>query len=197
MEHSPNLNTVIMVEEVFRDMDESVISIAELKRRLPRKVNHNKLKTILGYLEESNKILFTLNGITWIFNQNPNLRRAISKGLELEPEPESEPELEPEPEPLPVPEPEPEPTPMTMKDAAIKILKDAGGPMSSSDIFMEAIKRKYIKETTNRNVFVSILHGRPGKRYFVKVSRGVFDLPDREDVESEPGQYIKVNRSGD
>ena len=185
MEHSPNLNTVIMVEEVFRDMDESVISIAELKRRLPRKVNHNKLKTILGYLEESNKILFTLNGITWIFNQNPNLRRAISKGLELEPEPESEPELEPEP------------TPMTMKDAAIKILEDAGGPMSSSDIFMEAIKRKYIKETTNRNVFVSILHGRPGKRYFVKVSRGVFDLPDREDVESEPGQYIKVNRSGD
>jgi hypothetical protein len=83
LEHAPNLNTVIMVEEVLRSMDESVITIAELKRRLPRKVNHNKLKIILRYLEESNKILFTTDGITWIFNSNPNLRRAISQGLEL------------------------------------------------------------------------------------------------------------------
>ena len=82
-EHSPTLNTVIMVEEVIRNMDESVITVAELKRRLPRKVNHNKLKIILRYLEESNKILFTTDGITWIFNPNPNLRKAISMGLEL------------------------------------------------------------------------------------------------------------------
>ena len=83
LEHSPTLNTVIMVEEVLRNMDESVITVAELKRKLPRKVNHNKLKIILRYLEESNKILFTADGITWIFNPNPNLRRAISRGLEL------------------------------------------------------------------------------------------------------------------
>ncbi|MBN1389402.1 MAG: hypothetical protein JXA22_02045 [Candidatus Thermoplasmatota archaeon] len=82
-EHSPTLNTVIMVEQVIRNMDESVITVAELKKRLPRKVNHNKLKIILRYLEESNKILFTVDGITWIFNSNPNLRKAISKGLEL------------------------------------------------------------------------------------------------------------------
>jgi hypothetical protein len=83
LEHSPTLNTVIMVEQVLRTMDESVITVAELKRKLPRKVNHNKLKIILRYLEESNKILFTADGITWIFNPNPNLRRAISQGLEL------------------------------------------------------------------------------------------------------------------
>ncbi len=82
-EHSPTLNTVIMVEEVIRNMEGSVITVAELKRKLPRKVNHNKLKIILRYLEESNKILFTTDGITWIFNPNPNLRKAISKGLEL------------------------------------------------------------------------------------------------------------------
>ncbi len=82
-EHPPTLNTVIMVEEVLRNMDESVITVAELKRRLPKKVNHNKLKTILRYLEESNKIAFTVDGITWIFNPNPNLRKGISKGLEL------------------------------------------------------------------------------------------------------------------
>jgi len=82
-EHPPTLNTVIMVEEVLRNMDESVITVAELKRRLPKKVNHNKLKTILRYLEESNKIAFSVDGITWIFNPNPNLRKAVSKGLEL------------------------------------------------------------------------------------------------------------------
>ncbi len=82
-EHSPTLNTVIMVEETLRNMDKSVITIAELKRLLPKKVNHNRLKTILRYLEESNKILVTIDGITWIFNPDPRLKEAISKGLEL------------------------------------------------------------------------------------------------------------------
>jgi hypothetical protein len=80
---SPNLKTILMVEEVLKEMDDSIITVAELKRRLPKKVNHNKLKIILRYLEESNKVLFTTDGLTWIFNSNPNLRREISKGLEL------------------------------------------------------------------------------------------------------------------
>ena len=82
LEHSPTLNTVIMVENTLRNMEESVISIAELKRKLPKQVNHNTLKIILAYLEESNKIAVTIKGITWIHNPNPNLRKAISKGLE-------------------------------------------------------------------------------------------------------------------
>jgi hypothetical protein len=82
-EHPPTLNTVIMVEDVLRNMEESIITIAQLKRKLPKQVNHNKLKTILRYLQESNKIVLTVDGITWIFNPNPNLRKAISKGLEL------------------------------------------------------------------------------------------------------------------
>ena len=73
-EHSPTLNTVLMVEEVLREMDESVITQAELKRRLPRQVNHYTLRTILRYLEESNKILTTVDGITWIFNPDPSKR---------------------------------------------------------------------------------------------------------------------------
>ena len=81
--HWPTLNTVIMVEGVFKNMEESVVSIAELKRKLPRQVNHNTLMLILQYLEESNKILFTTRGITWIHNTNPNLKKAISEGLEV------------------------------------------------------------------------------------------------------------------
>jgi hypothetical protein len=64
-------------------MKESVLTIAELKRKLPRQVNHNTLMLILKYLEESNKILVTLRGITWIHNSNPNLRLALNKGLEI------------------------------------------------------------------------------------------------------------------
>ena len=83
LEHGPTLNTVLMVEDVLKNMEESVITIAELKRKLPRQVNHNTLKIILEYLEMSNKILVTIRGITWIHNSNPNLRKAISEGLEL------------------------------------------------------------------------------------------------------------------
>jgi hypothetical protein len=83
IEHAPTLNTVLMVESVLKDMNESVITVAELKRRLPKQVNHYTLIAILQYLEESNKILVTIKGITWIHNTNPNLKKAIARGIEL------------------------------------------------------------------------------------------------------------------
>ena len=83
LEHAPTLNTVLMVEHTLKNMKESAVKIAEIKRRLPRQINHNTLMTILEYLEDSNKIAFGLKGITWIHNTNTNLRRAIAKGLEL------------------------------------------------------------------------------------------------------------------
>jgi uncharacterized protein with PhoU and TrkA domain len=83
LEHSPTLNTVLMVENVLKNMEESIISVAELKRLLPKQINHNTLKTILIYLEESNKIVVTMRGITWIFNPDPRLKKAIDKGFEL------------------------------------------------------------------------------------------------------------------
>jgi hypothetical protein len=82
-EHSPNLKTVIMVENILAKMNLSVITVAELKKLLPKQVNHNTLMVILEYLEASNKIAVTLKGITWIANDNVNLKKAISKGLQL------------------------------------------------------------------------------------------------------------------
>ena len=81
--HWPTLNTVIMVEDILKNIDESVISIAELKRILPRQVNHNTLMLILRYLEKSNKIVVTLKGITCVKNTNLNLKKAILEGMEL------------------------------------------------------------------------------------------------------------------
>jgi len=83
LEHAPTLNTVLMVENILKNMEESIITIAELKRKLPKQINHNTLKIILEYLEESNKIAVSIRGITWIHNTNPNLRKAIAQGLEL------------------------------------------------------------------------------------------------------------------
>lgn len=83
LEHAPTLNTVLMVEETLKNMDDSVITIAKLKRKLPRMVNHNTLIVILEYLEKSNKIVVSLKGITWVHNTNPNLRKAIAQGLEI------------------------------------------------------------------------------------------------------------------
>jgi len=80
LEHSPTLNTILMVEKVLQDMDESVIKVAELKRRLPKQVNHNTLMAVLDYLDRSNKICFGSKGITWVYNSSEKLRIAIKRG---------------------------------------------------------------------------------------------------------------------
>jgi hypothetical protein len=83
LEHSPTLNTVIMVENTLQAMEDSTVKVADLKKALPKQVNHNTLMNILEYLEESNKILVGVRGITWIYNRDPKLRKTISQGLEL------------------------------------------------------------------------------------------------------------------
>ena len=81
--HWPTLNTVIMVEETIQKLNESVVSIPQIKRNLPKQVNHNTLRVILEYLEKSNKIAVSLKGITWIQNSNLNLKKSIYQGMEL------------------------------------------------------------------------------------------------------------------
>lgn len=83
MAHSPTLSTVLMVENALINMPGSVITVPELKRSLPRQVNHNTLISILEYLENSNKIAVGLKGITWIFNNNARLREALAKGTPI------------------------------------------------------------------------------------------------------------------
>ncbi len=81
--HWPTLNTVIMVEDTLKNMNESVISVAELKRRLPRQVNHITLMVILEYLERSGKIIAGLKGITWVYTDGKILKELIKKGTEI------------------------------------------------------------------------------------------------------------------
>ncbi len=80
--HFPNLSTVLVVEKVLREAP-LVINREELKRRLPVKIMHQTLNLILKYLEERGLILDSRKGILWIYNENPDLKKEISKGKEL------------------------------------------------------------------------------------------------------------------
>ncbi len=80
---SPTLTTIKMVENALIKSNNSIVSIAELKRKLPKQVNHYTLKTILEYLEESGKIAVSIKGITWIFTGSQALRNELKRGREL------------------------------------------------------------------------------------------------------------------
>lgn len=80
--HSPTLNTVMMVEETLKDAGE-VVSVAELKRRLPRKVMHQTLIQVLDYLQRSGKIIIGTKGVLWIFAERKDIERLASLGTEL------------------------------------------------------------------------------------------------------------------
>ena len=73
--HSPTLNTILMVEAVLEDNEDKYLAIPELKKQLPKQVNHNTLMQVLAYLEESNKISVSLKGITWMHKLSKKLSR--------------------------------------------------------------------------------------------------------------------------
>jgi hypothetical protein len=73
--HSPTLNTIMMIEAVLEDNEGKHLSIPQLKKQLPKQVNHNTLMQVLAYLEESNKISVSLKGITWTHKLSRKLSR--------------------------------------------------------------------------------------------------------------------------
>lgn len=79
LQHSPTLDTILMVEETIKDA-KAVLTVAELKRRLPRQVNHYTLKYILAYLQKSEKIEFTPDGFVWIFLPKEDIDLIMTKG---------------------------------------------------------------------------------------------------------------------
>lgn len=82
LQHSPTLNTVLMVESILKKSQEA-IKLAELKRRLPKKVMHATLLKILDYLQMSGKILISTKGIIWVYTLREDLNKMISSGIEL------------------------------------------------------------------------------------------------------------------
>lgn len=82
MAHSPTLNTIFMVENTLKNKGE-LLTLAELKRKLPRKVMHETLLQILDYLQLSGKIIIGTKGILWIFTERKELNELIKRGTEV------------------------------------------------------------------------------------------------------------------
>jgi len=72
-QRSPTLNTVLMVEETLMKAD-GVLTVAELKRILPKQVMHQTLIGILEYLSYSGKITFHDNKVLWTYHPESKLR---------------------------------------------------------------------------------------------------------------------------
>ncbi|MBU4242337.1 MAG: hypothetical protein KKA65_05210 [Nanoarchaeota archaeon] len=80
--HSPTLNTILMVEKTLKDAKQ-IMKLAELKRKLPKKVMHNTLLEILDYLQYSGKIVIGTKGILWVFAERKDLDKMIARGTEV------------------------------------------------------------------------------------------------------------------
>jgi len=80
--HSPTLNTVLMVEKTLKEARE-IVKVAELKRRLPKKVMHNTLLQILDYLQMSGKILISTKGVVWVYCPPERMEKLKAGGLEI------------------------------------------------------------------------------------------------------------------
>jgi len=80
--HSPTLNTVLMVEQTLKNAGE-ILSVAELKRRLPKKIMHTTLLYILDYLQISGKIIIGTKGVLWVFVERKELNLLIKRGMEV------------------------------------------------------------------------------------------------------------------
>lgn len=77
--HSPNLDTIEMIEKII-EKNHDFKNITELYRALPRGVQYGTFKTVLEYLERSNKIAYDKNGsIFWIFSSNKRGSYALEK----------------------------------------------------------------------------------------------------------------------
>ncbi len=73
-QRSPTLNTVLMVEETLMKAD-GVMTVAELKRKLPKQVMHQTLIGILEYLAYSGKITFHDDKVLWTYHPESKLRQ--------------------------------------------------------------------------------------------------------------------------
>jgi len=79
--HSPTLNTILMVEEILKNGD--LMTVAELKKKLPKKVMHQTLLQILDYLQLSGKIIIGTKGVLWVFAERKELNELIKRGTEV------------------------------------------------------------------------------------------------------------------
>ncbi|NQU78352.1 hypothetical protein HQ545_01145 [Candidatus Woesearchaeota archaeon] len=72
-----------MVEDFLEEHRDVPLSIAELRRQLPKQVMHQTLKIILEYLWKSGKIIYGPKGVQWIYSTPEHLDKMVEDSLEV------------------------------------------------------------------------------------------------------------------
>jgi len=73
----------IIVENTLKNMEDSVMSISELRKELNNKINREDLTIILNEIEERGKIFIGQRGITWIYSNSQHLKSMLRNSLKI------------------------------------------------------------------------------------------------------------------
>ena len=79
----PNLSTVILIEDFLKAHRDLPMTVAELRRSLPKQVMHQTLVTTLSYLQASSKVFIGSKGVQWVYNEPAVVRKLLAGGREL------------------------------------------------------------------------------------------------------------------
>lgn len=82
-ERYPNLSTVLMVEDFLKEHQDKPLTLAEIRKQLPKQVMHQTFKIILEYLYKSGKILYGPKGIQWIYKTPEHIKKMMEDALEI------------------------------------------------------------------------------------------------------------------
>lgn len=80
---SPNLSTILMIEDLLQKNKDLPMKIVEIKMKLPKKVMHQTLIIALEYLWKSGKIIYGPKGVQWIFSEPEHLKKMIENTREV------------------------------------------------------------------------------------------------------------------
>ncbi|MBI2632386.1 hypothetical protein HYW75_05260 [Candidatus Pacearchaeota archaeon] len=79
----PNLNTVLMVEDLLKKHQYIPMKISEIKKALPKQIMYQTLRIILEYLWASGKIIYGPKGVQWIYAEPEYIKKMFENGLEV------------------------------------------------------------------------------------------------------------------
>ena len=71
-----------MVEKTLKDSGE-LMTLSELKKKVPKQVMHQTLINILDYLQLSGKIVIGTKGVLWVFTERKELNELMKRGTEI------------------------------------------------------------------------------------------------------------------
>jgi len=80
--HSPTLESVLMVEATIKKHSQE-FGKYQLWKNLPKKMMYQTFQTILGYLEDSGKIMIDKDGVIIWTHDPKGIKRMLSRGIKL------------------------------------------------------------------------------------------------------------------